>query len=179
MWFINTQLFEDKGCTQSSTCFNIDLLPPYEKFGKYKDQLIIRLKISRNKKNIKENNYEVIFCITNFKKWTVFCSDLQRLQTTHRPKTCRRTSTKPPSTEQQVMELQLRTDEPTPSAGSEENHTFLLWDRFRVPALMEAAPPAVINHIGRKGPIKSSAGIANLDGIRTGRSTQTNCWVSL
>lgn len=32
--------------------------------------LFIRLKISRNKKNIKENKYEVILCITNFEKGT-------------------------------------------------------------------------------------------------------------
>jgi len=31
-----------------------------------KISLFIRLKISRNKKNIKENKYEVILCITNF-----------------------------------------------------------------------------------------------------------------
>lgn len=35
-----------------------------------KISLFIRLKISRNKKNIKENKYEVILCITNFEKGT-------------------------------------------------------------------------------------------------------------
>ncbi len=37
-----------------------------------KISLFIRLKISRNKKNIKENKYEVILCITNFEKGTDF-----------------------------------------------------------------------------------------------------------
>ena len=35
-----------------------------------KISLFIFLKISRNKKNIKENKYEVILCITNFEKGT-------------------------------------------------------------------------------------------------------------
>lgn len=35
-----------------------------------KISIFIRLKISRNKKNIKENKYEVILCITNFEKGT-------------------------------------------------------------------------------------------------------------
>lgn len=35
-----------------------------------KISLFIRLKILKNKKNIKENKYEVILCITNFEKGT-------------------------------------------------------------------------------------------------------------
>lgn len=47
-----------------------------------KISLFIRLKILRNKKNIKENKYEVILCITNLRKGQIICSDLQSARDT-------------------------------------------------------------------------------------------------
>lgn len=61
-----TVSLEQKNQTNFQTfIFNIYLMLPYEKFGKYKDQLIHTFEnLEHLPKNIKES--EVILCITNY-----------------------------------------------------------------------------------------------------------------